>query len=163
MSVLLSFQVNEIGKWYKPWFYSHAEKFLNKKSGTENPVEYIPLRDYYHRHTRGLFWETKYFVAFGNNVIFRYLFGWVLPLRIDIIKLITPSWVIGLLDSNHVTQDFIVPMDKLKEAIILSHQIMEVCLVEYIILVQGVPELTVIRYTIKNRSNMYLRLVSYKM
>jgi len=48
--------VNAIGRWYKPWFFKHVEGYLlrNKKG-----VEYIPLRDYYHRHSRSIFWELQ--------------------------------------------------------------------------------------------------------
>ena len=41
-------KLNEIGKWHKEWFFKHVETFLNKGTYTE----YIPLRDYYHRHSR---------------------------------------------------------------------------------------------------------------
>ncbi len=55
---------NPIGYWWKPWFYQHVETFLNKPSVTETEeslipgeyTEYIPLRHYYHRHTRSIFW-----------------------------------------------------------------------------------------------------------
>ena len=41
-------KLNEIGKWYKPWFFKHVEEIV-----TSGPVtEYIPIRDYYHRHSR---------------------------------------------------------------------------------------------------------------
>lgn len=60
---------NRLGLWHKPWFFKHAESMLYKKnlrSQTQNPslntepiVEYIPLRDYYHRHTQSLFWEME--------------------------------------------------------------------------------------------------------
>lgn len=58
------FGYNPIGMWWKTWFYKHAEGFLNKSSLTgmsdENIpseyVEFIPLRDYFHRHTRSIFW-----------------------------------------------------------------------------------------------------------
>ena len=48
-------QLNAIGKWYKPWFFTHVKKFLDEGPG----YEYIPLREYYHRHTRPLFWEVE--------------------------------------------------------------------------------------------------------
>jgi len=48
-------QLNEIGKWYKPWFFTHVRKFLEEGPG----YEYIPLRQYYHRHSRPLFWEAE--------------------------------------------------------------------------------------------------------
>ncbi|XP_069949667.1 delta(24)-sterol reductase-like isoform X2 [Cherax quadricarinatus] len=49
-------QLNKIGRWYKPWFFKHVETYLiNHETG----VEYFPLRDYYHRHTRSIFWEIQ--------------------------------------------------------------------------------------------------------
>lgn len=41
-------KLNEIGKWHKPWFFKHVEKKLE----TGESTEYIPIRDYYHRHSR---------------------------------------------------------------------------------------------------------------
>ena len=41
-------QLNEIGKWHKPWFFKHVEEKLHNGQDTE----YIPIRDYYHRHSR---------------------------------------------------------------------------------------------------------------
>ena len=55
--------VNAIGKYYKPWFYTHVQSFLQKGPSTE----YIPLRDYYHRHTRSLFWSVCVAVDLGLN------------------------------------------------------------------------------------------------
>jgi hypothetical protein len=49
-------KVNKIGQWYKPWFFKHVESYLvTGKNGSE----IIPLRDYYHRHTRSIFWELQ--------------------------------------------------------------------------------------------------------
>ncbi|XP_017780196.1 PREDICTED: delta(24)-sterol reductase-like [Nicrophorus vespilloides] len=48
-------KVNSIGNWYKPWFFVHVRNML----GRESAIEYIPLRDYYHRHTRSIFWELQ--------------------------------------------------------------------------------------------------------
>jgi len=76
--------LNEIGKWHKPWFFKHVEGFLGKESesGQCAGVEYIPLRDYYHRHSRSIFWEIQDIIPFGNNVWFRYLFGWLIPPKV---------------------------------------------------------------------------------
>ena len=41
-------QLNEIGQWHKPWFFKHVEEKLHNGQDTE----YIPIRDYYHRHSR---------------------------------------------------------------------------------------------------------------
>ena len=71
--------INPIGRWYKPWFYKHVEDILNQ--GKE-VIEYIPLRDYLHRHTRSYFWAMEEIITFGNNPVFRLLLGWALPPRI---------------------------------------------------------------------------------
>lgn len=46
---------NRIGRWFKPWFYKHVESKFEGK----NLVEFIPLRDYNHRHTKSIFWELE--------------------------------------------------------------------------------------------------------
>ena len=40
-------KLNEIGQWYKPWFFKHAQGFFE----TGPKTEYIPLRQYYHRYS----------------------------------------------------------------------------------------------------------------
>jgi Delta24-sterol reductase len=47
-------KLNSIRFWYKEWYYKHVEKFLEKEG-----YEYIPLRDYYHRHTKSIFWNLE--------------------------------------------------------------------------------------------------------
>ena len=54
--VLFPSQLNEVGRWFKPWFFKHVKSYLDKGDGG---VEYIPIRDYYHRHTRSIFWEIQ--------------------------------------------------------------------------------------------------------
>lgn len=49
-------KVNEIGKWYKPWFFVHVRDMI--KSGKQR-IEYIPMKDYFHRHSRSIFWELQ--------------------------------------------------------------------------------------------------------
>ena len=58
---------NPIGLWWKPWFYQHVESYLNAKPDSDR-VEYIPLRDYYHRHTRAIFWVS-------SSLFFSYFLG----------------------------------------------------------------------------------------
>lgn len=52
-------QINDIGKWYKPWFFTHVDAMLKTVPKGQTLVEYLPLRDYYHRHSRALFWELQ--------------------------------------------------------------------------------------------------------
>ncbi|MGR9037684.1 MAG: hypothetical protein ACU83O_14030 [Gammaproteobacteria bacterium] len=75
--------LNAIGRWYKPWFYKHVQAYLDH--GKEG-VEYLPVRDYYHRHTRSYFWAMEEIIAFGNHPVFRALLGWALPPRIELLK-----------------------------------------------------------------------------
>ncbi|KAI8437250.1 hypothetical protein MSG28_011636 [Choristoneura fumiferana] len=63
---------NPIGKWYSEWFFKQVEKHLNAR---QSIVEYIPLRDYYHRHTKSLFWELQ-------DIIFRQQRDLPLPVRL---------------------------------------------------------------------------------
>ena len=60
----LPFQLNSIGNYYKPWFFRHVENYL--KTNREG-LEYIPLRHYYHRHTRSIFWELQVRLGFHSS------------------------------------------------------------------------------------------------
>ena len=81
-------------------------------------TEYIPLRQYYHRcstywsqrmiflnstplnfnydlrHSRSIFWEIQDIIPFGNNVVFRYLFGWLVPPKVNF-KVIANNWIVS--------------------------------------------------------------------
>ncbi|XP_055537754.1 delta(24)-sterol reductase-like [Wyeomyia smithii] len=105
-------KLNDIGKWYKPWFYAHVQNILKKR---EKTYEYVPLREYYHRHSRALFWEIQDIVPFGNNIIFRYLFGWLLPIKVSLLKLTQTETVKKLYENNHIIQDLLVPTSTMKK------------------------------------------------
>jgi delta24-sterol reductase len=107
-------KLNAIGRWYKPWFFKHVESIL--KFGKET-VEYIPLRDYYHRHSRSIFWEIQDLIPFGNNVFFRYLFGWTMPPKVSLLKLTTSGSIRNIYNRHHVIQDMLIPLDNIQEAV----------------------------------------------
>jgi delta24-sterol reductase len=90
---------NSIGRWYKPWFYTHARRALTR---TGPVVEYIPLGHYYHRHTRGLFWEMGEVIPFGNHPLFRLLLGWALPPEISLMKYCETRTTERLREKYHV-------------------------------------------------------------
>ncbi|XP_026760256.2 delta(24)-sterol reductase-like [Galleria mellonella] len=121
-------KLNSIGKWYTEWFYKQVERHLKRyTAGDRQPVvEYIPLRDYYHRHTRSLFWELQDIVPFGNNIIFRVLFGWLMPPEVSLLKLTQPKTVTKLYDRAHIIQDMLVPIDRLEKAVLKFHEEFEV-------------------------------------
>lgn len=84
----------------KPWFYTHVQKFLHSGEATE----YIPLRHYYHRHTRSLFWEMKEIVPVANDFWFRFCFGWLMPPRVSLLKLTQTESLRRLYEDHHVAQ-----------------------------------------------------------
>lgn len=121
---------NAIGKWYKPWFFKHVESFLTgeKDRRTENienitnkeslkKIEFMPLRDYYHRHTKSIFWELQDIIPVGNNPVFRFLFGWMLPPKVGFLKLTQGETIRKMYEQQHVIQDMLVPMSRLKDSI----------------------------------------------
>jgi len=97
---------NRLSLWWKPWFYKHVEKILRRNK--EN-VEYIPLTDYYHRHTQSLFWEMELMIPIGNNPIFRWLLGWLMPPKVSFLKISQTEMTKQLTERTHVAQDFLVP------------------------------------------------------
>lgn len=105
-------EINKIGNYYKPWFFTHVQGYLEKGNGTE----YIPLRDYYHRHTRSLFWEIQDIITFGNHPIFRYLLGWAMPPNISIMKRLQTEELRKLYELHHVVQDMLIPASTLSES-----------------------------------------------
>ncbi|KAK4319169.1 hypothetical protein Pmani_009871 [Petrolisthes manimaculis] len=107
-------KLNEIGWWFKPWFFKHVQTYVNED---QRGVEYIPIRDYYHRHTRSIFWELQDIIPFGNNVVFRYLLGWLVPPKVSLLKLTQGKAVKELYEKNHFIQDMLVPLTSLKDAI----------------------------------------------
>lgn len=110
---------NSINYFWKPWFYEHVRSYL----GHEKPgEEWIPLRHYYHRHTRSLFWEMKEIIPFGNHPLFRYLVGWMSPPEISLLKLTETEAIHELYDAHHMDQDFLIPMSTLDESLSFFHQ-----------------------------------------
>jgi len=101
-------------RWYKPWFYKHVQTYLEQR---KEGVEYLPVRDYYHRHTRGYFWAMEEIIPFGNHPIFRALLGWALPPRIELLKYTETETTRRLREKYHVIQDMLMPIRYLKQSI----------------------------------------------
>ena len=105
--------VNRIGRWYKPWFFSHVEKFLAEGPGEE----FIPSRDYFHRHTRSIFWEIRDIIPFSNHPVYRGLCGWLGAPKVALMKRTTTRALRKRMIEKHVAQDILVPISDLGEAI----------------------------------------------
>eukprot|EP00928_Gymnodinium_smaydae_P027461 TRINITY_DN21236_c0_g2_i1.p1 TRINITY_DN21236_c0_g2~~TRINITY_DN21236_c0_g2_i1.p1 ORF type:complete len:580 (-),score=103.68 TRINITY_DN21236_c0_g2_i1:201-1940(-) len=112
-------QRNAIGWWFKPWFYKHVESKLNPKLAADKLVEYIPLRDWNHRHTKSIFWELDQILQpfDGNHPVFRFLLGWLVPPKVSFLKLTQTEALDRLYNEQHVIQDMLVPTTKMAEAL----------------------------------------------
>ncbi|THU69305.1 hypothetical protein C4D60_Mb08t13040 [Musa balbisiana] len=114
--------INRVGWWFKPWFYQHAETALKRGEF----VEYIPTREYYHRHTRSLFWEMKLILPFGDQWWFRWPMGWMMPPKISLMKITQGEAIRKYYHDMHVIQDMLLPMHKVADALEFLHREMEV-------------------------------------
>eukprot|EP00250_Pteridium_aquilinum_P007496 c17201_g1_i1 orf=274-2031(+) len=114
--------INRQGLWFKPWFYQHAQTALKRGEF----VEYIPTRDYYHRHTRSYFWEGKLILPFADQFWFRWLLGWLMPPKIPLLKITESQAIRNYYHENHVLQDLLVPLDKVPAALEFVHMEVEI-------------------------------------
>jgi delta24-sterol reductase len=117
--------INNVGWWFKPWFYQHAQTALKKGEF----VEYIPTREYYHRHTRCLYWEGKLILPFADQWWFRFLLGWMMPPKVSLLKATQGEAIRNYYHEMHVIQDMLVPLYKVGDALEWVDREMEVTLV----------------------------------
>ena len=124
-------------KWNDSWFYKHVETLFGKPN---HSVEYVPLRDYYHRHQRGIFWTVACMMPYANHPWFRNTFGWILPMNPQLFKLLRPTSGILAEYSNEtfIVQDFVVPMSKMGDFIQLSHEEVDVSYADINIMISDV-------------------------
>ena len=115
--------VNRLSAANAEWFYKQVEKHL---VAGKSHTEVIPLQDWYHRHTRSLFWEMELILPMGNSWLFRNLLGWLTPISIPLLKLSHTPTLAAFYEKSHVAQDFLVPADKLEEALVQAHSTFEV-------------------------------------
>ncbi|CAL4886138.1 unnamed protein product [Urochloa decumbens] len=115
-------KINRVGWWFKPWFYQYAETALKRGEF----VEYIPTREYYHRHTRSLYWEAKLIIPFGDQFWFRFLLGWLMPPKISLLKITQGEAIRNYYHDNHVIQDVLVPLHKVSDVLEFAHGELEV-------------------------------------
>ncbi|KAH8949961.1 hypothetical protein BDL97_10G059500 [Sphagnum fallax] len=115
-------KINEVGWWFKPWFYQHAQTALKRGKF----VEYIPTRQYYHRHTRCLYWEGKLILPFADQLWFRWLFGWMMPPKVSFLKATQGDAIRNYYHERHVIQDMLVPSYRVGDALEFSDREFEV-------------------------------------
>ncbi|GBG87533.1 hypothetical protein CBR_g45591 [Chara braunii] len=110
-------QVVHLNTWYKPYFYKHAKEFIDRR---QEGTEVIPLRQYYQRHNRSIFWSLEDQIPVCHHWLFRLLLGWILPPRVAFLKLIESDSVTNFYEEKYVMQDFLVPLNCMLET-------MEIC------------------------------------
>ena len=64
--------------------------------------EIIPLRDYFHRHTKSIFWELEQIIPVGNHPIFRFLLGWAVPPKVSFLKLTQTKAIEKLYEGKYI-------------------------------------------------------------
>jgi len=114
-------KINQVTKWYKPWFYKHVETFLEKGE----KEEFIPLREYLLRHDKAIFWVIESMIPFGNHPLFLFFLGWMLPPKPAFMKLTTTPTVRALTFTKQVFQDIVLPINKLEEQIDVSEKLFD--------------------------------------
>jgi delta24-sterol reductase len=65
-------------------------------------------------------------IPFGNNIIFRYLLGWMMPPKVSLLKVTETKAITNLYENNHIIQDLLVPVKSMKESIINFHDSVQV-------------------------------------
>ncbi|KAG5176936.1 hypothetical protein JKP88DRAFT_189544 [Tribonema minus] len=111
--------INHVNYFWKPWYYVHVEQALGKKGRFS---EYIPVRHYYHRFTRSIFWELRDLIPFGNHPVYRYLLGWLGAPKVSFLKLTMTPQIRKEVVYKHVVQDIIIPVDEMARSIDLFHE-----------------------------------------
>lgn len=114
--------INNQGWWFKPWFYQHAQTALKRGEF----IEYIPTRDYYHRHTRSIYWEGKLILPFSDQWWFRWGFGWLMPPKISLLKATQGDKIRNYYHDMHIIQDLLVPLHKVGDVLEFIHRETEV-------------------------------------
>ncbi len=115
-------KINRINYWFKPWYYKYVESFLKKGQADE----YIPLRHYYHRYTRSVFWEMENLIPFSNSSVYKWLFGWLGAPKVSFLKYTMSKAVRKDLIQAHVVQDIIIPISEMRYSIDLFHDIFNI-------------------------------------
>ena len=106
--------INNIGRWYKPWFFKHVESILQ---GRTTVTEYIPIRDYLMRHDRSMCMSMGTIIPYGNHPVFRLLLGWLLPPQVSFLKASHTKDTREASARKQCYQDICFPASKFQEAL----------------------------------------------
>jgi len=106
-------RLNGINHFWKPFYFKHVETFLEKGEDWE----IVPIKHFYHRFTRSIFWEIETMIPFSNHPLYRCLWGWMGAPEVSLLKLFRGTLVRQASTRSHVVQESIMPLNKLSEGI----------------------------------------------
>ena len=75
------------------------------------------------RHSRSIFWVQELMLPFGNHPLFRWFFGWLLPLDVTFMKWTTTKEIRKLTFLKQIFQDVTLPMTDLEESVALAEEV----------------------------------------
>jgi len=107
--------VNGINWWYKPFYFRHLEELL--LAGHDTYDEIIPLKHYYHRFTRSIFWEIEDMIPFASHPLYRIFWGWMGAPEVSLLKLFQGPVIRRSSVYAHVVQESCMPVRRLTEGL----------------------------------------------
>ena len=108
-------KINGINWWWKPFYFRWLETLLHQ--GHETYDEYIPLKHYYHRFTRSIFWEIEDMIPFANHPLYRFFWGWMGAPEVSLLKLFQGPVIRKNSVNAHVVQESCMPVRMLEEGL----------------------------------------------
>jgi hypothetical protein len=78
------------------------------------------------------FWFAQDIIPFGNHPVFRYLFGWMVPPKISLLKLTQGQTIKDMYEKHQIIQDMLVPIETLSAALQCFHKELQVCMVLFL-------------------------------
>lgn len=112
-------RIHAINRWYEPYFYQHVRTALDRGQFEE----WVPVRQYFHRHTRGLFWKLRELIPFSEHPLYRWLLAWMGAPKVSLLKRTMTEDVRQRLVHKQVAQDLLIPIREMKRSIELSAEL----------------------------------------
>lgn len=113
---------NPVNYFWKPYFYKHVETFIEKGRNVDyekQPMqEIMPVKHFYHRFTRSIFWEIEDMIPFANHPFYRVLWGWMGAPEVSLLKLFQGPVIRKASVYAHVVQESIMPLKNCTEGVL---------------------------------------------
>lgn len=107
--------INPVNYWYKPFYFKHLQTLL--EAGHETYDEILPLKHYYHRFTRSIFWEIEDMIPFSNHPLYRFFWGWLGAPEVSLLKLFQGPVIRKNSVYAHVVQESCMPVRRIEEGL----------------------------------------------